>query len=214
MWDSVLSAVSFLISVILASYKDFFGIPGIVLKTVFVVLGILFTSKSFIDIVASKKNNYTYEDLIMDINKLNEIAHNHSIILIKDSFQKFPNRFLVYDDKRWGCKLFLNYKDNSNNEDFIKKHLSGDLKIELEDIKLSYLGQRIHEKYSESAKKRKVYCHKFYIADIKKFPDKIKQDSFEIDGKEYQWLSMPELETDKDVQKKNYDIVRFVKELV
>ena len=37
---------------------------------------------------------------------------------------------------------------------------------------------------------------------------------FEIDGKEYQWLSMPELETDKDVQKKNYDIVRFVKELV
>ena len=57
---------------------------------------------------------------------------------IKDSFQKFPNRFLVYDDKRWGCKLFLNYKDNSNNEDFIKKHLSGDLKIELEDIKLSY----------------------------------------------------------------------------
>ena len=35
-----------------------------------------------------------------------------------------------------------------------------------------------------------------------------------IDGKEYQWLSMPELETNKDVQKKNYDIVRFVKELV
>ena len=38
-WDSVLSTVSFLISVILASYKDFFGIPEIVLKTVFVVLG-------------------------------------------------------------------------------------------------------------------------------------------------------------------------------
>ena len=32
--------------------------------------------------------------------------------------------------------------------------------------------------------------------------------------KKYQWLSMPELETDKDVQKKNYDMVRFVKELV
>lgn len=188
--------------------QRFFRNTGNSIKTVFVVLWILFTGKSIIDIVASKKNNYTYEDLIMDIN------NNHSIILIKDSFQKFSNRFLVYDDKRWGCKLFLNYKDNFNNEDFIKKHLSGDLKIELEDIKLSYLGQRIHEKYSESAKKRKVYCHKFYIADIKKFPDKIKQDSFEIDGKGYQWLSMPELETNKDVQKKNYDIVRFVKELV
>ena len=97
----------------------------------------------------------------MDINKLNEIAHNHSIILIKDSFQKFPNRFLVYDDKRWGCKLFLNYKDNSNNEDFIKKHLSGDLKIELEDIKLSYLGQRIHEKYSEVQKSERCIAISF-----------------------------------------------------
>ena len=44
--------------------------------------------------------------------------------------------------------------------------------------------------------------------------NEIKLDTIEIDGKEYQWLSMTELETDKDVQKKNYDIVRFVKELV
>lgn len=66
----------------------------------------------------------TYEDLLSDINKLNEIAHNYSIVLIKDSFQRFPNRFLVYEDKRWECKLFLNYKENPNNKEFIKNHLS------------------------------------------------------------------------------------------
>lgn len=214
MWDSSLSAISFLLSVILATYEDFFGIPGIVLKTLFVILGLFFTGKSIVDIISSKKNNYTYEDLLSDINKLNEIAHNHSIVLIKDSFQRFPNRFLVYEDKRWGCKLFLNYKENPNNEEFIKNHLSGDLKIELDDINLSYLGQRIHEKYSESAKEEKVYCHKFYIANINQFPDKITKDSFEIDGKKYRWMTITELEMDEEVQKKNRDILEFVKELV
>lgn len=213
-WDSSLSAISFLLSVILATYEDFFGIPGIVLKTLFVILGLFFTGKSIVDIISSKKNNYTYEDLLSDINKLNEIAHNHSIVLIKDSFQRFPNRFLVYEDKRWGCKLFLNYKENPNNEEFIKNHLSGDLKIELDDINLSYLGQRIHEKYSESAKEEKVYCHKFYIANINQFPDKITKDSFEIDGKKYRWMTITELEMDEEVQKKNRDILEFVKELV
>lgn len=33
-WDSLLSAVSFLISVIWASYSDFFIISGIVIKTI------------------------------------------------------------------------------------------------------------------------------------------------------------------------------------
>lgn len=122
MWDSSLSAISFLLSVILATYEDFLGIPGIVLKTLFVILGLFFTGKSIVDIISSKKNNYTYEDLLSDINKLNEIAHNHSIVLIKDSF--------------------------------------------------------------------------------------------EIDGKKYRWMTITELEMDEEVQKKNRDILEFVKELV
>lgn len=121
-WDSSLSAISFLLSVILATYEDFLGIPGIVLKTLFVILGLFFTGKSIVDIISSKKNNYTYEDLLSDINKLNEIAHNHSIVLIKDSF--------------------------------------------------------------------------------------------EIDGKKYRWMTITELEMDEEVQKKNRDILEFVKELV
>ena len=92
-----------------------------------------------------------------DINKLNEIAHNHSIVVIKDSFQKFPNRFLVYEDARLGCEFFLNYKENPNNEEFIRSHISNELKIDSGDIQLKYVAQKIHEKYSESAKENKVY---------------------------------------------------------
>lgn len=168
-WDSLISAVSFLISVFFASYSDVFRIPGIVLKTVFVLLGIAFTIKSFIDIYDSKKNNYSYSDLLSDINKLNVITHNHSIVIIQDTFNDYSNRMLAYYDVRWDCKLFLNYKENPNNESFIKQHLSQELKIDLPNIELKYLGQKIHEKFSESSKKNKTYCHKFYIASIKNF---------------------------------------------
>ena len=75
--DSVVSSVSFLISVILASYDSIFGIQGVVFKTIFVVMGIVFTLKSLYDIYKNYKNNYSYEDLLNDINKLNEIYHSH-----------------------------------------------------------------------------------------------------------------------------------------
>ena len=213
-WDSFLSALSFLISVVLASYSGLFGIPGVVLKTIFVILGIIFTTKSIADIYSSKKNNYSYSDLLSDINKLNEITHNHSIVVIKDTFNKYPNRMLVYDDTRWDCKFFLNYKENANNESFIKQHLSQELKIESHDIGLEYLGQRIHEKFSESAHEKKVYSHKFYLATIRNFSDLMRKDSFECDGRQYYWMTVPELEQDRNVQKKNSDILEYVKEMV
>lgn len=212
-WDSILSAFSFLISVLLASYSDFFGIPGLVFKTLFVFLGVCFSIKSVYDIIKSQKNNYSFEDLLVDINKLNEITHNHSIVVIKDTFDKFPNRYLVYEDQRWDCNFFLNYKENPNNEDFILNHLSNELKIQKKDIELVFVAQKLHEKYSESAKENKMYSHKFYSATVKEFPQEMQNDSFEIDGRIYHWKNIPELEQDPNVQEKNLDVLNYVKEL-
>lgn len=213
-WDNFLSAFSFLVSVILASYSDVLGIPGTVFKTVFVILGLFFSGKSIYDIVRNFRNNYGIEDLLKDINRLNEIPHSHSIVIIKDSFQRFSNRVLVYEDDRWGCNLFLNYKDNPNNEDFIVNHISNELKINRNDIRLTFVAQMIHEKFSESAKKDKVYNHRFYIASIKQFPVEMKKDTFNFDGRVYYWKTITELERDENVRKKNMDILNYVKELI
>ena len=35
-------------------------------------------------------------------------THNHSIIVIKDIFNDFSNKYLVYYDSKWDCKFFLN----------------------------------------------------------------------------------------------------------
>lgn len=209
--DNIISSISFLLSVIFASYRDLWGIPGIIFKYFFIGLGIIFNVKFIYDIYKSKKNNYTYEDLLNDINKLNEITHNHSIVIIKDTYRKHPNKILVYDDKRWQCKLFLNYKDNENNESFICEHISSELKINVDQIELRFVTKEIHQKYSVSAGMNKLYSHKFYLAIIKEFPKYMKSSSFEKEGRRYYWKSISELEDDKNTMNKNADIINYVK---
>ena len=211
-WDSVLSAISFLVSVVWASYKDFWIFPGLVIKTVFVILGIFFTMKALYDVHVSKKNSYTHEDLFRDINKLNEISHEHSIIAIKDSFNQFPNRFLLYYDNRWSCLLFLNYKNNINNESFIASGVSNSLKVDSSQISVKYLAQKIHSKYSESHKEERVYCHRLYEVEISNVSEEMRADSFEIDGVKYTWMSIAEMEQDERIMSVNSDIVDFVKQ--
>lgn len=212
MWDSVLSAVSFLVSVFLANYPDLFGFSGNYLKLIFVIIGIFFTTKSVYDIISSLRNTYTAEDLLSDINKLNQIAHNHSIIAIKDSFSKYPNKFLLYYDSRWGCYLFINFKENINNENFIMSGLSNQLKIDPSNISVDYIAQDIHEKFSVSHQEKRIYNHRLYLVTIQKFPSQIKNDSFVIDGKCYKWMSISEMEANPHIMKVNADVVHFVKE--
>lgn len=211
MWDSVLSAVSFLVSVFLASYSDILGIPGNYLKLIFVIIGIFFTVKSSHDVIKSLRNTYTASDLLADINKLNQITHNHSIIVIKDSFSKCPNRYLLYYDTRWSCDLFLNFKENINNESFIISGVSNRLKIDPSDISVKYITQKIHEKFSNSHKENRIYCHRLYLVSIKKFPNALKKNQFEVDGTQYKWMSIAEMEKDEQIMEINEDIVQFVK---
>lgn len=137
--------------------------------------------------------------------------HRHSIVLIKDSFQELPSRRLVYEDSNWGCEFFLHYKDNAQNNDFIKDCIFAEFGIDKSNIKLYYVGSQVHEKYSESAKENRMYKHKFYVATIEQIPEFMKKDSFECNGKIYHWRTIAELEKDKNIQKKNMDIVKYAK---
>lgn len=211
MWDSILSSVSFLVSVFLASYNDILGVPANFVKFIFVAIGMFFTIKSIHDVLHNLRNSYTATDLFDDINKLNQITHNHSIIAIKDSFSEFPNRFLVYFDQRWLCDLFPNFKENINNESFIKTGISNRLKIREQDISISYVAQKVHEKYSVSHKENRLYCHRLYLATINVFTPTLKKGLFEIDGIQYRWMSISEMEADQHMMDVNEDIIQFVK---
>ncbi len=211
-WDSVGSSVSLAISAIHGSYGDIAFVPGWAFKMIMLALGIGLTIKCMVDIWKYVKHPYTHKDLLRDIESKKENTHDHSIVAIKDTFNEYPNRFLLYYDTRWRCYLFPSFKDNSDNESFIKEGISNKLKVKADGIEMMFLTRKRQQKYSESHKENRTYLHSVYKATIKKFPALERKDSFEVDGVEYKWMSIPEMEKDDRIQKVNEDVVQLVKE--
>lgn len=56
-----------------------------------------------------------------------------------------------------------------------------------------------------------IYNHKLYKLLLTDIPESMRDDSFEIDGIKYSWMSFEELEVDLNTMQKNDDVIAFVK---
>ena len=139
--------------------------------------------------------------------------HPHSILLIKDDFSQYSNRFLVYDDPRWHCRLFPNLHTLTDSEDAnitnIKRHISMYLKSQTTES--CFVFEELHTKFSVSAQREKTYLHRFYRCKISGNAE-TQKDDFTIDGQHYYWMSIAEMEQDAAIMQYNSDIVAFVKQ--
>lgn len=141
--------------------------------------------------------------------------HSHSLVAIRDRFSEQGNRFLVYYDERWDCKLFLNYKTTDrNNEESLIDSVSADLGIDKETMKCTYISSRVQEKYSVSHDENRIYSHRLYEITLTKYPKGLEQDNFVVNKKHYYWMSIQDMESDENICKKNREVVDFVKEKV
>jgi len=130
----------------------------------------------------------------------------HAIIVIKNE----RNEYLQYFDNRWNSFLFLNCKLlDGENADIVKDTIVDKLNVKKELIKVSLVGNKKHEKFSESDKIQKEYIHYFYKVDLN---ENLNNEEFEINGIQYKWFSYADLLNDKRIQQVNSDIVQFVKE--
>lgn len=207
--DSLIASIGFLLTIFLSDFKRLTW-----LKYLLGILAIVYLIWGVYNIVIYYKgkrfDRFILLEQLEDINLMNK--HQHSIILIKDDFNKNSNRFLVYQDSRWDCKLFVNFHTLGNDEEnipSIEKHIEAELKSKPRTCE--YLFDKTHSKYSVSAKREKYYHHKFYRLALTA-NKQIKQDSFTIDGKTFFWMSIAQMENDKNIMEKNSDIVGFVKE--
>ena len=141
------------------------------------------------------------------------VLHEHAIILLQNTFEPAADQFLLYEDPRWRCSLFLHYKTSTGRDILLIARLSEDLLIPPAAISLSYLSQAVHTKYSVSAGEIRTYHHRFYKASLNPFPQHLKADSFEIAGNRYRWMGLAEMERDEEIMGKDGDIVEYVKEL-
>ena len=55
------------------------------------------------------------------------------------------------------------------------------------------------------------YQHSLYYVQIDNYPEVLKQPSFVIDGIEYRWMTIEEMELDPVIREINGDVVSYVK---
>ncbi len=131
----------------------------------------------------------------------NKLEHKHTILIIKNK-----GKYLQYFDSRWNSYLFLNTKVHGNvNEKELIKFIEE--RFNIKNVTVEYKFDKVHSKYSPTAKKEKTYHHYFYLVNAH-----LPEEDFTIDSIDYKWLSMNYLETDKRIQEMNSDIVSFIKE--
>lgn len=134
--------------------------------------------------------------------------NKHSIIIIKNE----KNEYLQYFDKKWNSYLFLNSKmENKDDYESIYNKLKQMLGNEKQDINISFIGEKIHKKFSESAKIEKEYQHYFYKITLLKNKEEFNQKEFECFDIKYKWFSFEEFDKDERIQKVNSDIIQFIK---
>lgn len=132
----------------------------------------------------------------------------HSIIIIKN----LKGEYLQVFDYRWNSYLFLNTKiKEEKTEENIKNEVLNRFG-ELKKIQVTFLMDKIHTKFSESAKMEKTYHHYFYLVSIPTFPKKMRAKEFKINDITYRWFSQEELELNERIMKVNSDIVGYIKD--
>ena len=127
------------------------------------------------------------------------MIHNYSLIIIK-----YKNKYLLYDDQRWKCKLFINYKTvNKDNEQHLINFISKNLEIDISLISYKYITSKIQIKYSISHNEYKTYNHSLYLVTLSFLQTIIINNDFIIKNKHYYWMTMNMISNDKSIKEKN-----------
>lgn len=206
MIGGLVSSAGLFISAVTGTFPDMIFPPGIfklILEIISAAAVAYYISKLFI--------RYTRNDLMREIEGLNMIERASSIVAVKNT--KSPGKFLLYNDKGWGVKFFLNYANYKNNtEDDIKRRLSEQIGVSASDISLEFKGHGNEEKAStEHNNEMRRYSYDVYYASIKDFNHE-NEESFELGGKSYYWMTTDEMLEDENIKKHNDYLVRLVRD--
>ncbi len=213
--DVLITGIVFAVSLLCSEFKTIWIFDRLVIQTIAWIIAIVLIVYGAYRMYIARKHRYNHHSLYRDIENLNQVLHAFSIVALKDTYNTYANRFLLYYDETWKCWFFFNFKTSDNeNERSIKQRLSNKLKVGIDNISLRYITDRLQPKFSERDQVDKIYQHSLYECVLSKFSEELMKDSFELDGVNFKWFTIEEMESNSDVMKKNKDVVSFVKEKI
>lgn len=150
----------------------------------------------------SQRDSIKIMQLVSEI--ISGTRHEFSLIAIR----RADDKVLQVYDENWKCYLFpyvRSARDNKENVDaFVSKLLEY-------DAVTTYVTVAEHVKYSVKDAVYKIYKHKLYSLRVTEKFKCFSQDEFEMNGRQFKWMSFGEMENDSGIMEKNDEIVAFVK---
>lgn len=191
-------------------------------RVFFCTIGLAMVGWSIYRMAKTLHSCYTHQKLCDEIERLDK--HFYSLVAIKDTFNEYPKRLLLYRDEKWNADFFPAFRTVPGAKELDKKNicklLSTYLEIDENDIKLIFLDEidnqeKIYQDHEDEKKSRvKVYDHRYYLAEIKKFNKKVKKDKFEILDHSYKWMTFSEMESNKKIYEKNKEIIEMFEKYI
>lgn len=202
-------------TVFVSEFKDILFIPSEFIKAIYIIVSIIMFALA---IHTLWKNKITHETLLNKVIELSEVENEYrAIIVLRDEFNPYSNKYLVYYDTVWNCYLCLHYSYNPNNEETesdnaILKRVSNELCIKPELLSVISICKKDSCKHSYRTNETKFYHFHYYSTTINSdnTPDLMKQDEFEINEKKYYWKSIDELRNHKNTWERNSDVINFL----
>ena len=200
---------------------DFKSVPGLDANVIASIYGILtfaslcMTIKSiYTSIRIRGKDNVAYMmDVLMS---KSQTPYEFRLLYVIKRGPIESAKILVFKDQIWNCYVLPHCKDDHPfSEKVARIKLSQYLGISPEKIMIDFFDTRldkISHKYSEYHKREGVYYFKFCYVYMKNVPQTFTQDSFEVDGREFLWMTCQSLEEDDNTRLKNSDVIRHIRD--
>lgn len=218
----IVSGISLGVTLLCSDTKKLPYISPLYFEIIIWIITISIFFAGIIQLVHSLLSHYTVDDLYNELVELdNSREHVFNIILLKNN--TYEGKYLLFNSKRWKCKLFPNYhalsgQYNVENESLrIKEAFAADVGVSKERIETTYLGKINSRKYSYGDKVNKQYVFHFFSIGITTliYEKNIKQKgSFRHNGKKFYWMTLDQMFANKNMMKKNGDVLNYVRNSV
>lgn len=190
-----------------------YSIKNIYLRYALLTLAIIFLIWNICLLVRVIKYHYGVEQLFKDIGNMD--IHS-SIVAVRDATSEFKNRYLVYWDDGWGCDFFPNHTmpdADDSDQSIVADYLKNQFEIPDSDFQLRYVTNSHSSKPStEHDNEIRNYDYRLYEADVKKMPQEWTGDQFTLGSKKCKWMTLDEMERDKNTKSINGDVISLVRQ--
>lgn len=124
------------------------------------------------------------------------------------------SKILVFWDELYECYMLPHCKNEAPySEKMAKRKIAENLGLSMDMIDIDYYDtqlDKVSKKYSKYHKRNTIYYFSFCYVKIRNAPKEFYQESFEVDGRKFSWLSCQMLDHHENTRKKNSDVIRHI----